>query len=238
MQKESQTHSNKPILSPQNEAEVKRKVSGDRFSAITHTVGLGLVPCIAWVIIWLSYSRSWEMAFGATFFTVGMLLMYLTSCMYHWRTTGDEHKRTLRILDHCSIYVLIASSYTPICMAIIEDDHFVAGWTAFGIIWFLSLTGIFLKIFLFERLAKTSLLLYLLLGWSILYIIPSVRECIDLRTIILIILEGIAYSSGVYYFVHDQEPKHPYYHGIWHIFVILGTLFHWGAVLSMALSPM
>ena len=209
---------------------------GEKFSAITHTVGLCLVPCIAWVIIWLGYSKNWEMAFGATFFTVGMLLMYLASCFYHWSRPDASNKRSLRILDHCSVYLLIASSYTPICMGLIEDDHFVAGWTAFGIIWALSLTGIFLKIFLFERLAKTSLVLYLVLGWSILYIIPSVRECIDLRAITLILMEGVAYTSGVYFFVHDKEPQHPYYHGIWHIHVILGTLFHWGAVLSMTLS--
>jgi hemolysin III len=214
-----------------------KHTQGQLFSAITHTVGLCLVPCIAWVIIWLGYTKNWEMAFGATFFTVGMLMMYIVSCMYHWWKPGTDGKRTLRILDHCSIYVLIASSYTPICMGIIEDNHFVAGWTAFGVIWFLSLTGIFLKIFLFDRFAKTSLVLYLLLGWSILYIIPSVRECINTWAILLILLEGIAYTTGVYFFVNDRDPKHPYYHGIWHIHVILGTLFHWGAVIAMALDP-
>jgi len=112
---------------------------GEKFSAITHTVGLCLVPCIAWVIIWLGYSKNWEMAFGATFFTVGMLLMYLASCFYHWSRPDASNKRSLRILDHCSVYLLIASSYTPICMGLIEDDHFVAGWTAFGIIWILIL---------------------------------------------------------------------------------------------------
>lgn len=226
----------KPLPALRSEGGAGRRVS-ERFSAITHTVGLCLVPCIAWVIIWLGYTKNWEMAFGATFFTVGMLMMYITSCIYHWCRSDSSNKRALRILDHCSIYVLIASSYTPICMGIIEDDHFVAGWVAFGVIWFLSLAGIFLKIFLFERFAKTSLILYLLLGWSILYIIPSVRECINFWAIVLIMLEGIAYTSGVYFFVHDKDPEHPYYHGIWHIHVILGTLFHWGAVIAMALAP-
>ncbi|MBO6012803.1 MAG: hemolysin III family protein [Bacteroidales bacterium] len=215
---------------------VKRSKS-EYFSAITHTVGLALVPCIAWVIIWLGYTKNWEMAFGATFFTVGMSLMYLTSCFYHWTRAGASRKRILRILDHCSIYVLIASSYTPICMGIIEDDHFAIGWTAFGIIWALSLTGIFLKIFLFDRLAKTSLILYLILGWSILFFIPSVRECINLWAIIWIMLEGVVYTTGVYFFVHDREPNHPYYHGIWHIHVIAGTVLHWAAVFSMTLAP-
>ncbi|MBR0037641.1 MAG: hemolysin III family protein [Bacteroidales bacterium] len=214
-----------------------KRTKSEYFSAITHTVGLALVPCIAWVIIWLGYTKNWEMAFGATFFTVGMSLMYLASCFYHWTQSDASNKRALRILDHCSIYVLIASSYTPICMGIIEEDQFAIGWTAFGIIWGLSLTGIFLKIFLFERLAKTSLILYLLLGWSILFFSPSVRECINFGAICWIMLEGIAYTSGVYFFVHDREPEHPYYHGIWHIHVIVGTICHWAAVFSMTLSP-
>lgn len=216
---------------------ISKRSKSEYFSAITHTVGLALVPCIAWVIIWLGYTKNWEMAFGATFFTVGMSLMYLASCFYHWTQANASSKRMLRILDHCSIYVLIASSYTPICMGIIEEDRFAVGWTAFGIIWALSLTGIFLKIFLFERLAKTSLVLYLILGWSILFIVPSVRDCINFWAIIWIILEGIAYTSGVYFFVHDRDVNHPYYHGIWHIHVIIGTLCHWAAVLSMSLSP-
>lgn len=215
----------------------KQRTKGEYFSAITHTVGLALVPCIAWVIIWLSYSRNWEMAFGTTFFTVGMLLMYAASCAYHWTHTSSASRKVLRILDHCSIYVLIASSYTPICMGIIEDGHFASGWTAFGVIWGLSLSGIFLKVFLFDRFAKTSLILYLMLGWSILYIIPSVRECINFWAIVLILLEGISYTTGVYFFVHDKDPKHPLYHGIWHIHVILGTLFHWGAIIAMTTAP-
>ena len=214
-----------------------KRTKSDYFSAVTHTIGLGLMLCIAWVIIYLGYTKNWEMAFGATFFTVGMLLMYLASCFYHWAKPEASGKRALRILDHCSIYVLIASSYTPICMGIIEEDQFVAGWTAFGIIWTLSLTGIFLKIFLFERLAKTSLLLYLVLGWSILFFIPSVRECINYWAIFWIFLEGLAYTTGVYFFVHDRDPQHPYYHGIWHIHVIFGTLFHWAAIVSMSLEP-
>lgn len=231
------TSSSNSSYSPPSSREGLGGGSSERFSAITHTVGLALVPCIAWVLIWLGYTRNWEMAFGTTFFTIGMLTMYIVSCLYHWAHKSSRSKRTLRILDHCSIYFLIASSYTPICMAIIEDKHFVAGWTAFGVIWALSLTGIFLKIFLFDRLAKTSLILYLLLGWSIIFIIPSVRECINFWGIVLVCLEGIAYTSGVYFFVNDQHPDHPYYHGIWHIFVIFGTVFHWGATLTMVISP-
>lgn len=214
-----------------------KRTPSERLNTLTHFVGLCLTACISWVIIWLSYTKNWEMAFGATFFTVGLLMMYIVSSLYHWWIPGRPGKRTLRILDHISIYVLIASSYTPICMALVEDNNYVSGWVSFGIIWALAVTGIFMKIFLFERFSKVSVALYLLLGWSILFFIQPVRECVSLLAIALILLEGVAYTSGVYFFMHDTEPQHPYYHAIWHIFVILGTLFHWAALFVMTLVP-
>lgn len=206
--------------------------SSELFNTLTHFVGLCLVPCISWVLIWFGYAKNWENAFGVTFFTVGMLLTYLASTLYHWWKPGTTGKLILRKLDHIAIYVLIASSYTPICMQLVEDDMFVAGWTSFGIIWFLAVLGVFYKIFWWMRYPRLSLILYILLGWAILFMIEPVRSCITTLSLIFIAAEGITYTSGVYFFMHDRE--HRYYHGIWHIFVILGTLFHWAAVFVMA----
>lgn len=216
---------------------MKKRTTSELLNTLTHFVGLCLTACISWVIIWLGYTKNWEMAFGSTFFTVGLIMMYLVSSLYHWWVPGGTGKRVLRILDHISIYILIASSYTPICMALVEDHYLVSGWVSFGIIWALAITGIFFKIFLFERFSKVSVALYLLLGWSILSFFQPVRECVSLLAIFFVILEGIAYTSGVYFFMHDTEPRHPYYHAVWHIFVILGTLFHWAAVFVLTLVP-
>lgn len=205
--------------------------SNELFNTLTHFVGLCLVPCISWVIIWLGYTKNWENAFGVTFFTVGMLMMYLVSSLYHWWRPGTPGKLVLRKLDHISIYVLIASSYTPICMQLVEDNMLVAGWVSFGTIWLLAVVGIFYKIFWWIRYPKASLVLYLVLGWSILFFIQHVRQCVTPLSLIFIAAEGLAYTAGVYFFAHDTE--HPYYHGIWHIFVILGTMFHWAAVFVM-----
>jgi len=214
-----------------------KRTKSEIFNTTTHFIGLVLTGAISWVILWMGYTKNWEMAFGATFFTVGLIMMYFVSSLYHWWNPEKKGKRVLRILDHISIYVLIASSYTPICMALVEDNYYVSGWVSFGIIWALAVTGIFMKIFLFERFSKVSVALYLLLGWSILFFIQPVRECVSLLAIILTLLEGVAYTSGVYFFMHDTEPQHPYYHGIWHIFVIMGTLFHWAAVFILTLVP-
>ncbi len=206
--------------------------TNELFNTLTHFVGLCLVPCISWVLIWFGYAKNWQNALGVTFFTVGMMLMYLASSLYHWWKPGTRGKLVLRKLDHISIYVLIASSYTPICMQLVEDGLLVTGWVSFGIIWFLALLGVFYKIFWWMKFPKVSLVLYLILGWSILFFIEPVRQCVTPLSLLFIAAEGWTYTFGVYFFVNDH--KHRYYHGIWHIFVILGTLFHWAAVFVMS----
>ena len=201
-------------------------------NTLTHFVGLCLVPCISWVLIWFGYAKNWQNALGVTFFTVGMLMMYLVSSLYHWWKPGTHGKLVLRKLDHISIYVLIASSYTPICMQLVEDGLLVDGWCSLGIIWFLAILGIFYKLFWWMQYPRLSLVLYLILGWAIVCIIPPVRECITTLSLIFIAAEGIIYTLGIYFFVHDRT--HRYYHSIWHIFVILGTLCHWAAVFVMS----
>lgn len=206
--------------------------SSELFNTLTHFVGLCLMLCISWVLIWFGYNKNWENAFGVTFFTVGMILMYVASSLYHSWKPNTRGKLILRKLDHISIYVLIASSYTPICMQLVEDQLYVEGWVSFGVIWALAILGIFYKLFWWMQYPRLSLVLYLILGWSILFFMRPVRECITPLTLFLIAAEGIVYTLGVYFFANDQ--RNPYFHGIWHIFVILGTLLHWAAVFVMA----
>ena len=106
------------------------------------------------------------------------------------------------------------------------------GWVSFGIIWFLAILGIFYKIFWWLQYPRLSIILYLILGWSILFFIEPVRHSLTTLSLLLIIAEGIIYTFGIYFFINDRT--HRYYHGIWHIFVILGTLCHWAAVFVMA----
>jgi hemolysin III len=117
-------------------------------------------------------------------------------------------------------------------MQLVEDNMLLEGWVSFGIIWFLAILGIFYKIFWWLQYPRLSIILYLILGWSILFFIEPVRHSLTTLSLLLIIAEGIIYTFGIYFFVNDRT--HRYYHGIWHIFVILGTLCHWAAVFVMA----
>lgn len=164
------------------------------------------------------------MTMGVLFYIVGMFLMFLASTIYHWVPEGMA-KRVLRKCDHISIYVMIACSYTPICIGVIGGW---LGWTVFGLLWGITLGGTFYKIFALGKHPRLSLGLYLAMGWSGLLIIRQVIEHLSWISICCIFTEGLLYTIGTYFFSHDSRP---HYHAIWHIFVLLGAIAHWTAVL-------
>lgn len=200
----------------------------ETFNTITHILGIIFTLSIAWYSIYLGYSpnATWKDAFGVTFFVSGMLLMFLSSSLYHWVKPGKA-KRCLRIFDHISIYIMIAASYTPICVSVVGGT---LGWIVFGLLWSATIIGMFFKIFALGKNPKVSLILYLVMGWSIVLIAEPVFTRLNLWAIIWIILEGVFYTSGTYFFAKDSKP---YYHGIWHIFVLAGAISHQVAIISI-----
>jgi hemolysin III len=159
-----------------------------------------------------------------------MFLMFLASTVYHWVPKNRKTaKKVLQRLDHISIYIMIACSYTPICVSVIGGW---LGWTVFGLQWAVVLGGIFYKVFAMGRYPRLSLALYLIMGWSVLLIIKPVIISLSMAAMMCILAEGILYTVGTYFFAHDDRK---YYHGVWHIFVLLGAIAHWMAVLLIIL---
>lgn len=197
-------------------------------NTLTHFIGIVFSLCSIW-IIWPAVNLGWQMAMGVVFFIVGMFLMFLSSTIYHWAKPGSL-KQVLRKLDHISIYVMIACSYAPICLGVVGGW---LGWTVFGLHWALVLGGTFYKIYAIGRWPKLSLAIYLFMGWSVLLIARPVMQRLELITMILLLVEGLAYTLGTYFFAHDSRP---YYHAIWHMFVLVGAMAHWSAVLSLVMS--
>ena len=162
------------------------------------------------------------------FFIVGMFLMYLSSSLYHWVKPGMA-KDVLRRLDHISIYVMIACSYTPICVGVVGGW---VGWTLFGVQWAIVLAGTFYKIFAFGKYPKLSLAIYLVMGWSALLVAPRVFSRLSAWALVFLLAEGIFYTAGTYFFQHDDR-RH--FHAVWHIFVLLGSIAHWSVVMCLIL---
>lgn len=184
---------------------------------------------VAWIIIRLGYRQGWQNAFGVTTFTAGMLMMFAASTLYHWHG-GLAGNRWLRVLDHVSIYVMIAASYTPICIGVVGG---ALGWSVFGVLWGVVALGTCYKVFALGRWPRLSLLLYLMMGWSGVLIALPVWRGLAAAPLACILLEGVLYTGGTWFFAHDSRP---YFHAVWHVFVLLGAMSHWAAILLILLG--
>lgn len=193
----------------------------------THLLGALTAASLMWVLIVLAAPKGWQWIMGVLFLGIGTLMMYAFSTAYHWTHQGVG-KRVMRIFDHIGIYIMIASSYTPLCIAVIGGW---VGWTVFGLLWAVVIGGTFYKIAAIGKYPRLSLFLYLLMGWSAVFIAKPVVENIAPLPLSLIVAEGLFYTGGTYFFSRDE--KHPYYHAIWHVFVLLGTVCHWLAIIAI-----
>ncbi len=180
-------------------------------------------------MVWPAAHLGWQWKMGVIFFIAGMFLMFLSSTVYHWVQPG-RIKNILRKLDHINIYVMIACSYTPICIGVVGGR---LGWIVFGLLWCVVLCGTFYKIFALGRWPRLSLALYLAMGWSGVLLARPIIQSISWQPLILILAEGILYSGGTWFFAHDRR-RH--FHAIWHLFVLGGAMAHWAAVLLIILQ--
>lgn len=204
---------------------IHHRTSEEVFNTVTHLSGVVFTLGVAWIILRLGYARSFNHAFGVTFFTCGMLIMFALSTLYHWWMPG-KGKRCLRFFDHIGIYIMIAASYTPICIGVVGG---ALGWTVFGILWGLVAGGSLFKALVPPgRFPRLSLILYLAMGWSVVFIAKPVYEQMPLSALLCILAEGLFYTGGTYFFVHDDRR---FFHGLWHLAVLLGAISHWSAIL-------
>ena len=197
-------------------------------NSVTH--GAGLVTAIggAPVLIFGAARAGAASLVGATVFATTMILLYLASSLYHALPSGQA-KRIFLKLDHGSIYLFIAGSYTPFALGALGGPW---GWTLFGLVWALAGIGIALKSL--DRLEHPWLStgLYLAMGWLVIIAAVPVSERIPLPGIALLVAGGAAYTAGVVFFVLDSRWR--YAHAVWHAFVLAGTGFHFFAVLRYA----
>lgn len=189
--------------------------------------GLGVALSIAGLIALVLTARrtgdEWNVLASAVYgFT--LILLYLTSTLYH----GVPHaraKRVLRVLDHSAIYLLIAGTYTPLTLVSLRGPW---GWTLFGLVWGLAILGITLKVAAMGRFRVLSLVLYLCMGWLVVIALGPLTAAVAHGGLVLLVLGGIAYTSGVLFYVWRRLP---YHHAVWHAFVLAGSVLHFFAIL-------
>lgn len=207
---------------------MRKKIIEEKGNTWTHLIGVVFALSCIWMV-WPAVSLGWRWAMGVLFFIVGMFLMFLSSTIYHWLKPGIA-KNILRKCDHISIYVMIACSYTPICIAVVGGW---IGWVTFGLLWAVVIAGTVYKIVAMGKYPRLSLALYLVMGWSIVFIAKPVFESLSVLSMFLIFAEGLLYTAGTYFFTKDSKP---HFHAIWHVFVLLGAIAHWSAILTIMLG--
>jgi hemolysin III len=197
-------------------------------NAITHGVGavLSVAALVILIVIASLYGTAWHVV-GFTIFGSAMLILYLASTLYH-SLTHLKAKNLFRKFDHMSIFLLIAGTYTPFCLTVLSGW---IGWTIFGITWTCAICGIILKAFYTGNHERLSTFLYITMGWIILPAIKPLYEAVNGYAFTFLILGGIFYTAGTYFFLKDT--KKMYYHSIWHMFVLAGSVSHFFSVLYL-----
>ena len=205
-----------------------KEVPFEHGNSWTHLAGVVFALSCIW-LIWSATEQGWQMTFGVIFFIVGMFLMFLASTIYHMLPPGKV-KKAFRKCDHISIYVMIACSYTPICIGVVGGW---LGWVVFGIQWGIVLLGTAYKIVAIGKYPRLSLGLYLFMGWSGIFIADKVYDRLTPWSIACLLAEGFFYTMGTYFFAHDDKNN---FHAIWHIFVLLGAAAHFSTVLCIVMG--
>ncbi|OGI55885.1 MAG: hemolysin D [Candidatus Muproteobacteria bacterium RIFCSPHIGHO2_02_FULL_60_13] len=197
-------------------------------NSVSHGLAL-LAALIAFPVLVISAAQRSDAAgiVGASVFATTLVLLYLTSTLYH-ALPRTRAKRVFRILDHGAIYLLIAGTYTPFTLGVLRGSW---GWTLFGLQWGLAVLGIVLKSVGGIRYAKLSVAVYLAMGWLVLIAAVPVMNHVPPWGLFWLVAGGIAYTVGVVFYALERLR---YFHFIWHLFVIAGSVCHFIAVLWYA----
>ena len=195
----------------------------------THGLGLFLsVGALTLLCIFAAQSGSGAKIASAIVFGIALILMYGASILYHSATTPSI-KAIFQQFDHCAIYVLIAGTYTPVCLLGIKGTF---GWVLFGVAWGIGLVGIILKIVYPGRFKVVSLILYTLMGWMVVVAIKPLMKNLESLPLWLLLSGGLMYTVGIIFYVWKKLYLN---HAIWHFFVLGGSILHFFVVLLLIL---
>ena len=200
------------------------------FNMTSHIVGgaLGIVVTTLCVIMAAVHNNVYGIVSGAIYgFT--MILLYVMSSIYHGLSPRKTSKKVFQILDHCSIYLLIAGSYTPMALCTIREVDTETGWWIFGIVWAMAILGIALNSIDLKTTKKFSMICYLVMGWCIIFKFNVLWEGLHRNGLILLITGGIAYTIGAV--IYGIGKKIKYMHSIFHLFILLGSLLQFLCIL-------
>ncbi len=202
-------------------------------NAVTHGIGGGLSIAGLSLLLTMAvlYGNVWHIVSSAIYGAT-LIILYLASTLYH----GIYHtatKRIFKVIDHASIYLLIAGTYTPFTLVSLRE-HFEWGWTLFLIIWALAFIGVLLLLLFPGKYSGARVVVYILMGWLAIFVVKDIRVAIGMGGIYWLVAGGLSYTFGVIFYLWDSLP---FNHAIWHLFVLSGSICHFFAILFYVLPP-
>lgn len=197
---------------------------------VTHIVGgalaaAALVLCVVFAAV---HGNVWGVVSGAVY-GASMIALYTMSSLYHGLPPKGFAKRVFQVIDHCSIFVLIAGTYTPVTLCGVRPYDLPLAWTLFGVVWGLAALGITLNAIDLRQFRVVSMILYLGMGWCIVLAAPTVLAKTEPGAVWLLLLGGVAYTVGAVFYMLGK--KHRYAHSVFHVFVVLGSILQFFCIL-------
>ena len=208
--------------------EIKNRIQtlGEEIAnAVSHGVGslLAIAACVVLIVRSAFHSTAIGVV-SACIYGASLIILYTFSSLYH-SLTNRKAKSVFRIFDHCSIFLLILGTYTPICLWMLKG---ALGWTLFGINAFCTVLGIVLNSINLKKFQKISMVLYILMGWSVIMSIKNVIAIIPFSGMMFLLIGGLLYTFGIIFY---KMKNIKYMHFIWHLFVLGGSIVHYFFVL-------
>lgn len=195
------------------------------FNSVSHGVGslLAIGGTAVLVVFSAIYSDVWAVVSSAIY-GASLIILYTMSTLYH-AISNEKAKKFFRIMDHNTIFFLIAGTYTPITLAILRG---VLGWILFGAVWLAAIVGIVLNSINLEKFSKPSVVCYIIMGWVIIFAIKPLIYSTSPFFLTFLVIGGVCYTLGVIFYA---VKKVKYFHSIWHLFTVAGSAFHFFAIL-------
>jgi hemolysin III len=201
--------------------ELKQEIA----NSITHGIGIALsIAALTILVVFAALQGNPWKIISFSLFGASLIILYLFSTLYH-SFTNPKVKKFFRILDHCSIFILIAGIYTPITLITLRGP---IGWTLFGLIWGMAICGIIFKSFFTGKYNKISTLFYVFMGWIVVFALKPLIQNSSFRLLTWFLIGGLCYTLGVFFYALK---KVAYSHAIWHLFVLAGSICHFFGIL-------
>ena len=195
------------------------------FNMVSHIIGAAFtVPIIVLCVVRGAIEYGAAGVLTGLAFSISMLVLYTMSAIYHGLRPHRSAKKVMQIIDHCSIFLLIAGSYTPVTLIALMKTEPVTAWVMFGVVWAMSILGIVLNAIDLKRFASFSMICYLALGWCIILCLPSIMSVLPPIGTVLLFLGGVMYTVGAMFFGLEKEFR--YMHSIFHLLVLGGSICH------------